>query len=100
MTDFEAKHEELYLQELESIAEKVGVDEEIKKLILKISLTKDNIIKILKILYKNLSEEKLKNILNTGVEDYGHVTLRGKIFLLFEIDFINFLLNLVEDKNE
>ena len=67
MSDFEAKHEELYLQELESIAEKVGVDEEIKKLILKISLTKDNIIKILKILYKNLSEEKLKNILKTGV---------------------------------
>lgn len=100
MTDFEAKHEELYLQELESIAEKVGVDEEIKKLILKISLTKDNIIKILKILYKNLSEEKLKNILNTGVEDYGHVTLRGKIFLLFEMDFINFLLNLIEGKNE
>jgi len=72
----------------------------IKKLILKISLTKDNIIKILNILYKNLSEEKLKNILNTGVEDYGHVTLRGKIYLLFEKDFINFLLNLVEDKNE
>ena len=100
MTDFKTKHEELYLQELESIAEKVGVDEEIKKLILKISLTKDNIIKILKILYKNLSEEKLKNILNTGVEDYGNVTLRGKIYLLFEIDFINFLLNLVEGKNE
>jgi hypothetical protein len=100
MSDFEAKHEELYLQELESIAEKVGVDEEIKKLILKISLTKDNIIKILKILYKNLSEEKLKNILNMGVEDYGNVTLRGKIYLLFQIDFINFLLNLVEGKNE
>lgn len=100
MTDFKIKHEELYLQELESIAEKVGVDEEIKKLILKISLTKDNIIKILKILYKNLSEEKLKNILNTGVEDYGNVTLRGKIFLLFEMDFINFLLQKAEQNNE
>lgn len=97
MTDFETKHEELYLQELESIAEKVGVDEEIKKLILKINLTKDNVIKILKILSQHLSSEKLKNILNMGVEDYGNVTLRGKIFLLFEIDFINFLLNLVED---
>ena len=100
MSDFEAKHEELYLQELESIAKKVGVDAEIKKLILKISLTKDNIIKILKILYKNLSEEKLKNIFDMGVEDYGNVTLREKIYLLFEIDFINFLLNLVEGKNE
>lgn len=99
MSDFEAKHEELYLQELESITKKVGVDAEIKKLILKISLTKDNI-KILKILCKNLSEEKLKNILNMGVEDYGNVTLREKIYLLFEIDFINFLLNLVEGKNE
>ena len=99
MTDFEAKHEELYLQELESIAEKVGVDEEIKKLILKISLTKDNIIKILKILYKNLSEEKLKNIFDMGVEDYGNVTLREKIYLLFEMDFINFLFKR-EENNE
>ena len=94
MSDFEAKHEELYLQELESIAKKVGVDAEIKKLILKISLTKDNIIKILKILYKNLS-----NIFDMGVEDYGNVTLREKIYLLFEMDFINFLFKR-EENNE
>lgn len=100
MTDFETKHEELYLQELESIAGKLGVEDEIKKLILKINLTKNNVIKILKILSQHLSSEKLKNILNMSVEDYGHVTLRGKIYLLFEIDFIDFLLQKAEQNNE
>ena len=114
MTSFRAKHDELYLEELKSITNDrpscSSTQRNIIQQISKITFTKDNIKKFLKILSKikypdvhNVQRSLLKDILDMDVKNsyYGERKLREIIFNVFELEFIDFLLKqLVEQNNE
>lgn len=113
MTDFRSKHDELYLEELKSIANNRPWCSKTQRNIIqqtsKITFTKDNIKKFLKILSKiqypdmnNVPKSLLKDILDMDVKNsyYGERKLREIIFNIFEIDFIDFLLQKAEQNNE
>jgi hypothetical protein len=114
MSRFRTKHDELYLEELEIIANNKPwcsiTKSNIIKQISEITFTKDNIKKFLKILsiikypdMNNTPKSLLKDILDMDIEifGYGKMKLRQRIYLVFELEFIDFLLKeLVEQNNE
>ena len=106
MTNFKAKHDELYLEELESMASNLDWTlmhrQSIIYQIACITLTKYNTMKILKILSQKLTYDHLEDILNMNIRTrgYAEMKLRERIYLVFELEFINFLSIKLEDKNE
>lgn len=115
MTDFETKHNELYLEELNHIISAVGQrslieldcleyysTKKIKQLISAINLNnKDNVIKILNILVKQCAKGNLEEILSIPIKEDNNLTLRKIMYIIFESEFIDFLLkDLVEQNNE
>lgn len=107
MSNFRAKHDELYLEELESIANNFEWTlmrrQNIISRIACITFTKYNIIKFLKILSQKLTDDHLEDILNMKIKTrgYAEMQLREKIYLVFELEFINFLsTKLAEQNNE
>ena len=114
MTDFETKHNELYLEELNHIISGVGQQslieldcfdystKKIKQLISAINLNnKDNVIKILNILVKQCAKGNLEEILSLPIKEDNNLTLRKIMYIIFESEFIDFLLkDLVEQNNE
>jgi hypothetical protein len=118
MTDFETKHNELYLEELNHIISAVKQQslieldcfeyyntKKIKQLISAINLNnKDNVIKILNILVKQCAKGNLEEILSLPIKEDNNgdsLTLRKIMYIMFESEFIDFLLkDLVEENNE
>jgi len=106
MTNFKAKHDELYLEELESMASNLDWTlmrrQNIIYQIACITLTKYNTMKILKILSQKLTYDHLEDILNMNIRTrgYAEMKLRERIYLVFELEFINFLSIKLEDKDE
>ena len=101
MTNFKAKHDELYLEELKSVTKKKIFNQaDYEPLILELSFNKNNGYKILEILYFGLKEEQIQNVLNiklTYKSCFGYV--RNIIFDELRADFIDFLFQkLTKDK--
>lgn len=94
MSDFEAKHEELYLDELVEITintktkEKVFDVKDYMSVIYNFDINRDNGYQILKILYHGLKDIQLQNILS---QDYRKKLLRNVMFDQLQIEFIDFL---------
>lgn len=111
MSDFRIKHDELFLEELKIIANNkpwcYTTRERIIEQISRISFNKDNIKKILKILsaikyrdVNNVQKSLLEDILDMDIIfNHDRMTLERRIYFLFNLEFIDFLLKELKEQN-
>lgn len=111
MIDFKAKHDELYLEEIQSIlntSHRGGIGEvskETKTCIFSIiaNLNLENtelLLNVLQLLKNNTTDEDFKNICDINFEDYGSENLNKIVMRVFKPNICDLILEKYGVKNE